>query len=69
VVVTQVVSGSVAALAGIRSGTLILEVNRKHVHNIAEFDEALAQTSSKGVILLLVKEGSGSRYIALSFEK
>jgi serine protease Do len=69
VVVTQVVSGSVAALAGIRSGTLILEVNRKHVHNIAEFDEALAQTPSKGEVLLLVKEEAGSHYVVLKYKE
>jgi serine protease Do len=69
VVVTQVDSESVAALAGIRPGALILEVKRKRVHNIEEFDNAVALTASKGVVLLLVKEGSASPYVTLSLEK
>jgi len=68
VVVTQVASDSVAALAGIRPGVLIQEVNRKRVHNVEEFDEAVALTAAKGAVLLLVKEGGGgSRYVVLKF--
>ncbi len=69
VVVTQVASDSAAALSGIRPGVLIQEVNRKRVHNIEEFDDAVAQTANKGVVLLLVKDGeSGPRYVVLKFK-
>ncbi|MBW1799314.1 MAG: DegQ family serine endoprotease [Deltaproteobacteria bacterium] len=69
VVVTQVASGSVAASAGIRPGALVKEVNRKQIHNVEEFVQALAPTGGKGTILLLIREGRGSRYVALSFKK
>ena len=71
VVVTGVDSASVAALAGIRPGVLIQEVNRKRVHNVEEFDDAVALTASKGAVLLLVKEGGGggSRYVILNFNR
>ena len=68
VVVAQVAPGSVAALAGINPGAVILEVNRKPVSNAEEFRRAVAQTPKKGTVLLLVKDGQYSRYVALKTE-
>jgi len=68
VVVTQVTPGSDAALAGINPGAVILEVNRKPVSNAEEFKRAVAQTPEKGVVLLLIKDGQYSRYVALKTE-
>jgi serine protease Do len=68
VVVTQVTPGSEAALAGINPGAVILEVNRKPVSNTEEFKRAVAQTPEKGVVLLLIKDGQYSRYVALKTE-
>jgi len=69
VVVTQVEQGSIAALAGIRPGTLIQEVNHKKIHNVEEFRQAVAQASGKGAILLLVREGQFSRYLVINLDE
>jgi serine protease Do len=65
VVVTSVEPGSPAALAGIESGNLIQEVNRKKVQNIDQFEEALDKARGKETVLLLVSDGQYSRYVAL----
>jgi len=65
VVVTQVTPGSAAALAGINPGAVILEVNRKRVNNTEDFKQAVAQTPENGAVLLLLKDGQYSRYVAL----
>lgn len=44
VVVTAVQARSIAATAGIKSGTVILEVNRKRLTNVAEFKRAIAES-------------------------
>jgi serine protease Do len=68
VVVTQVTPDSLAALAGINPGAVILEVNRKPVSNTEEFKRVVAQTPEKGTVLLLIKDGQYSRYVALKTE-
>ncbi len=65
VVIMQVRPGSAAALAGINPGAVILEVNRKPISNTEEFKRVLAQTPKKGTVLLLIKDGQYSRYVAL----
>jgi serine protease Do len=55
-------------MAGINPGSVILEVNRKPVSNAEEFKQAVAQTSEKGAVLLLIKEGQYSRYVVLKTE-
>ena len=69
VVVTRVREGSLAALAGIKPGALIQEVNRKRVRNVEEFKEALRKTPESGMVLLLLREGAYSRYVALRMEE
>ncbi len=68
VVVTSVTPGSVAAMAGINPGTVILEVNRKRVNNAEDFKRAMAQTPENGTVLLLINDGKYSRYVALRVE-
>jgi serine protease Do len=65
VVVSQVEHGSVAELAGIRAGSLIQEVNRTEVANVKQFQQAVDKTPKGQPILLLVKEGQYSRFVAL----
>jgi len=69
VVVTQVNPGTIAALAGLRPGTLIQEVNRKQVQNINEFKQALTQNGEEKLILLHVRDGEYSHYLTLSSKK
>jgi len=69
VVVTKVSPGTVAQFAGLKPGTLIQEINRKQVQNIDEFKQILIQNEKKEPILLLVRDGEYSHYIALSLKK
>lgn len=66
VVVTEVAPGSVAMMAGISRGSVILEVNRKAVNTTAEFDQAV-KSSANNKVLLLVRDDEVSRYVVLSW--
>jgi serine protease Do len=65
VIVTQVAAGSVAALAGVQPGALVQEVNRNRISNIDEFKRAVQKTPEHGIVMMLIKEGEYSRYVAL----
>lgn len=67
VVVSNVEPGSVAALSGIRQGTVILEVDREPVSSPGEFERAVASAAPKGRVLLLVSADNVQRYVALSW--
>jgi len=67
VVVTQVESGSIAALAGIRTGTVIIEVDRKPVKNAAEFKRIVKQSSADKNVLLLIRNGNAQSYVVLKW--
>lgn len=66
VIVTEVAPGSVATMAGIGRGSVILEVNRKAVTTAAEFDQAI-KNSANNKVLLLVRDDEVSRYVVLSW--
>jgi serine protease Do len=68
VVVTSVTPNSAAAMAGINPGTIIKEVNRKPVNTADDFKRAIAQTSGKGIVLLLINDGQYTRYVTLRIE-
>lgn len=67
VVVTEVKAGSVAALAGIKTGMLILEVNRKAVNSAGEFKKAIANSQKNKRVLLLISDRGMSRFVVLSW--
>ncbi len=67
VVITSVDPNSAAAAAELESGDVIQEVNRKPVHNIAEYDEALSGLG-KQPVLLLVNRGGNSHFIVIEPE-
>ncbi|WMJ08515.1 DegQ family serine endoprotease [Nitrosomonas sp. sh817] len=66
VIVTEVAPGSVAMMAGISRGSVILEVNRKAVNNAVEFDQAV-KSSANNKVLMLVRDDDVSRYVVLSW--
>jgi serine protease Do len=69
VVVTAVKRGSPAALAGIRPGALILQVDRKEVKNVREFvPRVRSSIRQDGSVLFLVRQGGHSRFIVLETE-
>lgn len=67
VVVTEVKQGSVAALAGIRSGTVILKVNRVAVNSGKAFKQAVEKSRKDKRVLLLLSNRGMSRYVVLSW--
>ena len=67
VIVMDVKPGSLAAEAGLQAGTLIMEVNRKPVRNVKDFNEAIekAQSDGKAQVLLRVRDEEWTRLIML----
>jgi len=57
VVVTGVAPNSAAARAGLRPGDVLLEVNRKAVTNVREFEDSYAKAKGN-VLLLLYRRGA-----------
>ncbi len=68
VLISKVEPGSIAARAGIRRGHLIEEVNREEVET-PEQVKRLIKESDKKTVLLLVRQGDASRYMALRINK
>jgi len=68
VLVTAVDAGSIAAQAGIQRGSLIEEVNRTPVKTPTQVKQAI-RDSKKNTVLLLVRHGSTSRYLALKLKQ
>jgi serine protease Do len=64
VLVAEVESDSAAARAGLQRGDLIQEVNRAPVSDPAQVKELIAN-NKKETLLLLVRQGDASRYLAL----
>ncbi len=64
VLVAAVESGSLAERAGISRGSLIQEVNRKKVTTVKQA-MTLLQENRQNTLLLLVRQGDGTRYIAI----
>ncbi len=67
VVVTQVVSGSVADAAGIQAGMVILEVNRNPVTSAEAFNRAISAAGDEQRALLLIRTNGGQRFVVLSW--
>jgi len=65
VVVTRVENGSPAAEAGLQPGDVVRAVNRKRVGNVAEFEAAIGRLDSKAPVVLLLRRGLASTYVAL----
>ncbi|MBS0623585.1 MAG: DegQ family serine endoprotease [Verrucomicrobia bacterium] len=68
ILITDVESGSPAAMAGLRPGAIILAVNRKKVESLEEFQTALREGAVEGRILLKVVQGDSVRFVALHFD-
>lgn len=65
VVIMRVDPSSVAALAGLKKGALILAVNRQKVSTVEEFNRALAQAPKDRPILLQIKQGDLHLFVSL----
>lgn len=67
VVVTEVRRGSIAAMAGIQPGTIILQVDNHVTNNVGDFKRAVAEASQQKRLLLLIRQNGVQRYVALSW--
>ena len=67
-VVGDVEPGSPAAVAGLRSGQLIEEVNRHKTTSLKELKKALKKSEDDSRILLRVRSGNRSHYIVVVAE-
>jgi serine protease Do len=65
VVVSAVDPGSVADEAGIRRGDVILEVDRKPIRSIDEYKKAVGGIRKGKGVLLLVRRGESTLFLAL----
>ncbi len=65
-VVMSVEAGSAAEEAGLRPGDLILEVNRKSIENVADYELGLAKADKNQPILFLVRRQDRTLFLTLS---
>ncbi len=65
VVVTDVEVGSIADMAGIQIGDLIVEVNKKQIKNTKDFHRELLKVGKGKSVLFLIKRGNATIYVAL----
>ncbi len=65
VMVTDVVDGT-AALGGLQKNDVIVEVERRHLDNLGDLEQALAGGKEKGQLLLRVVRQGGSLFVVIS---
>ncbi len=65
VVVALVENGSVAAMAGVRPGDMIRQVNRQAMRGVGDFERAMRGITQGDLVRLLIQRGSTSLLIIL----
>jgi serine protease Do len=68
-IVSDIITGSAAAEAGILRGDIILEINREKVESIAQYQNALQAAQEKKSILLLIRRDQHTRFVVIDFEE
>lgn len=66
VVITQVDPYSIAAMAGLKKDTIILEVNKQKVNSAEEFNKATSGLAKGTRLLLFVRQGDVNGYVVLT---
>jgi serine protease Do len=66
VVVTQVETGSAAEKAGVQPGDVIIELNRKPVQSIDDFQRLSAKLGKSDTVLLLIARQGGRLFVAIN---
>ena len=66
VVVTRVEPGSAAANAGIQTGDVIREVNRKPVKDVEDFVQKIEKAKVQDSVLLLLQRGQNNLFAAVT---
>jgi serine protease Do len=65
VVITELDPDSAASAAGLQQGDIIVQVNRKPVTNVSEFNADVKASASRESTLLLVKRGQGTQFVVV----
>jgi len=65
VVVTDVNQNSAAANAGLEQGDVIVQVNRRSVANVQEFNEAVQAGNPNGTLLLVHKRSGAAAFLVI----
>ena len=68
VVITDVGEGSLASLAGLQKGDVIVEADRQSVSTADELQQVLAKAKDKASVLLLVKRQGESLFVVLQMK-
>jgi len=68
VAVSGVYPGSPAGEAGLRTGDVIIEVNRQEIHNLNDYNQAIEKAKKDKNLLFVIKRGSGTLYVVLKSE-
>jgi len=69
VIITNVQNGSIASLAGLNPGDVILEINKQKVENLDDYRKVMDTVKAGQNVLFLVKRGTNTIYVALEFEE
>ena len=65
VVVSDIKPDSPAGEAKLRPGDLVKEVNRQKIQNVRDYNQALQKIKKGESLLLLIKRGKNTFYVAL----
>jgi serine protease Do len=63
--ITSIKPGSAADEAGLRKGDVIAQINRRAVRSLADYRQEVAKAEKGKSLLLLVRRGEGSLFVAL----
>ncbi len=66
VVITDIREGSIAYLSGLKKGDVIIEVNRKKVKDVTDFNEKIKKALKKKIILFLINRRGNQIYLSIS---
>jgi serine protease Do len=69
VIITELAAGTPAAEARLRPGDIIKEVNRQKIQNIRDWKQATDKMKTGEPLLLLVKRGTNTFYVAIKAGK
>ncbi len=69
VLIQSVEPGSLASMAGLRPGMLIMEVNRTKVKNTKDYHEAVTEAIETGSVMLLLNNGRYDQILVLNVPK
>jgi len=65
VVVTQIVPNSPADRAGIRTGDILIEINRSEIHSVQDFERLASDLDAQASVLVLIQRGKGTIFLTI----